>query len=185
MRPAVLAPPRVSPNLIPLPSSSRRLHALQMAAAAPSLAAPLPHPPLMRTLSSVPPTLLIPHANTLLPNPSPRVRDLLSPLFRRPPPGRWCPSALPTPPAPPPYLASFLASILSLPVSPSLSQAAARQMVAQRRADPSWPGGAIVTMSSVNAVMVRGGGSNDGYDNGLAVAVWVPCWGAAIVSMSS
>ncbi|EFJ44673.1 hypothetical protein VOLCADRAFT_106332 [Volvox carteri f. nagariensis] len=32
-------------------------------------------------------------------------------------------------------------------------QAAARQMVSQREADPSWAGGAIITMSSVNAVM--------------------------------
>lgn len=50
-------------------------------------------------------------------------------------------------------------------------QAAARQMVAQRRADPSWPGGAIVTMSSVNAVMaiptIAGYNASKGGVNGL------------------
>ncbi|GIL61995.1 hypothetical protein Vafri_16326, partial [Volvox africanus] len=50
-------------------------------------------------------------------------------------------------------------------------QAAARQMVAQRDADPSWGGGAIVTMSSVNAVMaiptIAGYNASKGGVNGL------------------
>ncbi|GLC73142.1 hypothetical protein PLESTF_001336600 [Pleodorina starrii] len=50
-------------------------------------------------------------------------------------------------------------------------QAAARQMVSQRQADPSWSGGAIVTMSSVNAVMaiptIAGYNASKGGVNGL------------------
>ncbi|KAG2450330.1 hypothetical protein HYH02_004835 [Chlamydomonas schloesseri] len=50
-------------------------------------------------------------------------------------------------------------------------QAAARQMVAQKAADPAWGGGAIVTMSSVNAVMaipsIAGYNASKGGVNGL------------------
>ncbi|PNH07927.1 Glucose 1-dehydrogenase [Tetrabaena socialis] len=50
-------------------------------------------------------------------------------------------------------------------------QAAARQMVAHRQSDPAWSGGAIVTMSSVNAVMaipsIAGYNASKGGVNGL------------------
>ncbi|GLI65626.1 hypothetical protein VaNZ11_009196 [Volvox africanus] len=50
-------------------------------------------------------------------------------------------------------------------------QAAARQMVTQREANPAWSGGAIVTMSSVNAVMaiptIAGYNASKGGVNGL------------------
>ncbi|KXZ43171.1 hypothetical protein GPECTOR_99g806 [Gonium pectorale] len=50
-------------------------------------------------------------------------------------------------------------------------QAAARQMVSQKEADPAWSGGSIVTMSSVNAVMaiptIAGYNASKGGVNGL------------------
>ncbi|GFR49597.1 hypothetical protein Agub_g11666, partial [Astrephomene gubernaculifera] len=50
-------------------------------------------------------------------------------------------------------------------------QAAARQMVSQRESQPGWSGGAIVTMSSVNAVMaiptISGYNASKGGVNGL------------------
>lgn len=77
------------------------------------------------------------------PNPLPRPAS--PPFTPSPhPPATPMPPTL-THPAPPPP---------ARPQGVFLScQAAARQMAAQRQADPSWGGGAIITMSSVNALM--------------------------------